>query len=52
MNTNRFQASREKGQKMCIRDRAIGSEEIWMDQEIASTVIEKIAKEMEHYYEK
>lgn len=31
---------------------AIGSEEIWMNQEIASNVIEQIAKEMEHYYEK
>ena len=31
---------------------AIGSEEIWMDQDIASNVIEQIAREMEHYYEK
>ena len=30
----------------------IGSEEIWMDQDIASNVIEQIAREMEHYYEK
>ncbi|MFR7416936.1 shikimate dehydrogenase family protein [uncultured Megasphaera sp.] len=31
---------------------AIGSEEIWMDQDISSSVIEQIAREMEHYYEK
>lgn len=31
---------------------AIGSEEIWMGQDILSSVIEQIAKEMESYYEK
>lgn len=30
---------------------AIGSEEIWMGREIASSVVEQIAKEMEHLYE-
>lgn len=30
---------------------AVGAEEIWMNQTIESTVIEQIAKEMEHYYE-
>ncbi|MCH4166492.1 MAG: shikimate dehydrogenase [Megasphaera sp.] len=30
---------------------AVGSEEIWMHQTIESAVIERIAKEMEHYYE-
>ena len=30
---------------------AIGSEEIWMHRDIASQVIEEIAKEMESYYE-
>ena len=30
---------------------AIGSEEIWMGRDIASSVIEEIAKEMESYYE-
>lgn len=31
---------------------AIGSEEIWLNREIAPAVVEQIAKEMEHYYEK
>ncbi|WP_301859586.1 shikimate dehydrogenase [uncultured Megasphaera sp.] len=30
---------------------AIGSEEIWMGRHIESSVIEQIAKEMEHYYD-
>jgi len=30
---------------------AVGSEEIWMGREISSSVVEQIAKEMEHLYE-
>ena len=55
-DTQILQAARRHGAKTLngmymLVAQAIGSEEIWMGRDIPFSVIEQIAKEMEHYYE-
>ena len=55
-NTQLLQAACRHGAKTLngmymLVAQAVGSEEIWMGRTIDSSVIEQIAKEMEHYYE-